>query len=272
MTFFKVAFTDSQVDSMVKVYGDAQGDIDYLTFISKCNVLHYHINEPYTGVKSTYRANGSNFNGLSSVDELMDKIKELVKRHRIRVGEFFQDHDPLRKGTIDATKFRTTLYAQKLQLSREEYTKLEEHYRDPENATKVRYVDFNEELEKIFTEKDLEKCPTKTLGSFTVTSILEPRNQLGAEEEAELHTTMTRLGTDVRNRRLLLKPFFQDKDKSKSGFVTNTRFRSIFDSQKLWITDREYYLINRRFKAGADNEINYVEFDHVMRHYSGDRE
>ena len=89
MTFFKVAFTDSQVDSMVKVYGDAQGDIDYLTFISKCNVLHYHINEPYTGVKSTYRANGSNFNGLSSVDELMDKIKELVKRHRIRVGEFF---------------------------------------------------------------------------------------------------------------------------------------------------------------------------------------
>ena len=202
----------------------------------------------------------------------MDKIKELVKRNRIRVGEFFLDHDGLRKGTIDATKFRTTLYAQKLQLTREEYTLLEEHYRDPENPTKVRYVDFNEEIEKIFTEKDLENNPTKTLGTFTVTSILEARNQLSAEEEAELHTTMTRLGTDVRNRRLLLKPFFQDKDKSKSGFVSNTRFRSIFDSQKLWITDREYYLINRRFKAGADNEINYVEFDHVLRHYSGDRE
>jgi len=77
----------------------------------------------------------------------MDKIKELVKRNRIRVGEFFLDHDGLRKGTIDATKFRTTLYAQKLQLTREEYTLLEEHYRDPENPTKVRYVDFNEEIE-----------------------------------------------------------------------------------------------------------------------------
>jgi len=95
---------------------------------------------------------------------------------------------------------------------------------------------------------------------------------LSNDEEAELHGILTRIGTDVKHRRLLIKPFFQDKDKSKSGFVTNTRFRSIFDNQKLWITDREYYLINKRFQAGAANEINYVEFDHVLRLYSGDRE
>ena len=83
---------------------------------------------------------------------------------------------------------------------------------------------------------------------------------------------MQRIGTDVRNRRLLLKPFFQDVDKSHSGFVSNTRFRSIFDTQKLWVTDREYYLLNKRFQAKAANEINYVEFDYVMRGYSGDRE
>jgi hypothetical protein len=41
----------------------------------------------------------------------MKKIRDIVKRHRIRLGEFFQDHDPLRKGTLEATKFRTTLYA-----------------------------------------------------------------------------------------------------------------------------------------------------------------
>jgi len=54
--------------------------------------------------------------------------------------------------------------------------------------------------------------------------------------------------------------------------VSNSRFRSIFDNQKLWITDREYYLINKRFQAGAHNEINYVEFDHILRQYSGDRD
>ena len=101
---------------------------------------------------------------------------------------------------------------------------------------------------------------------------MDARNKLSAAEEEELNQIMIRIGTDVRHRRLLIKPFFQDKDKSKSGFVTNTRFRSIFDNQKLWITDREYELINKRFQAGAANEINYVEFDHVLKWYSGDRE
>ena len=91
-------------------------------------------------------------------------------------------------------------------------------------------------------------------------------------EAGVLETVMKRIGTDVRNRRLLIKPFFQDKDRSNSGFVTNTRFRSIFDNQKLWITESEYALINKRFQAKAANEINYVEFDHVLREYSGDRE
>lgn len=137
---------------------------------------------------------------------------------------------------------------------------------------KIRYFDFNEEVERIFTQKDLEKNPTGSLSAFTAPSILDAKTQLSPHEEAELHTCMTRIGTDVKHRRLLIKPFFQDKDKSNSGFVTNTRFRSIFDGQKLWITDREYYLINKRFQAKAANEINYVEFDHVMRLYSGDRE
>lgn len=85
------------------------------------------------------------------------------------------------------------------------------------------------------------------MSGYKAPSILDPKNILSDAEEEELMGLMQRIGTDVRHRRLLIKPFFQDKDKSKSGFVTNTRFRSIFDNQKLWITDREYYIINKRF-------------------------
>ena len=46
-----------------------------------------------------------------------------------------------------------------------------------------------------------------------------------------------RIGVEIKHRRLLLKPFFQDKDKSKSGFIACTRFRSIFDNVKLYIND-----------------------------------
>jgi hypothetical protein len=151
----------------------------------------------------------------------------------------------------------------------EEYQKLEAHYKCTGG---IDYVQFNEAIESIFTEKDLEKEPSKTLSAYHAPSILDAKTALSADEEAELNVSMQRLGTDVRNRRLLLKPFFRDADKANSGFVKATRFRSIFDTQKLWITDREYHLLNKRFQAKAANEINYVEFDYVMRGYSGDRE
>lgn len=218
-----------------------------MPFIRDSECLKYIINEPYSGAKSTYINFNIDFTGANGIGGLMGKIKDHVMRNRIRIGEFFQDHDPLRKGTIEATKFRTTLYAQKLQLTTQEYQRLEDYFRCPRDPLKVRYFDFNEEIEKIFTQKDLEKDPNKTLSSYKAPSILDPKNLLNETEEAELHVCMTRIGTDVRHRRLLIKPFFQDKDKSNSGFVTNTRFRSIFDGQKLWITDREYYLINKRF-------------------------
>lgn len=51
-----------------------------------------------------------------------------------------------------------------------------------------------------------------------------------------------------------------------------TRFRSIFDNVKLLCGEQEFALINKRFQAKAANEINYVEFDHVLREYSGDHQ
>ena len=38
------------------------------------------------------------------------------------------------------------------------------------------------------------------------------------------------------------------------------------------VSDQEYEIILKRFQAKAANEINYVEFDHVLRRYSGDHE
>ena len=74
-------------------------------------VLKYVINEPITGKHSTYQERVTDFSGAKEMQELMQKVKDSVLRNRIRLGEFLQDHDPLRKGVIDATKFRTTLYA-----------------------------------------------------------------------------------------------------------------------------------------------------------------
>jgi len=63
-------------------------------------------------------------------------------------------------------------------------------------------------IENIFTAKDLEKDPTKTLSGYKAPSILDPKNVLSEAEEQELMGLMQRIGTDVKHRRLLIKPFF----------------------------------------------------------------
>ena len=157
-------------------------------------------------------------------------------------------------------------------MTNEEFETLEKYFAVPGDANKVNYVRFNETIEQIFTIKDLDKDPLKKTIEFKAPSILDPKNQLTNGEEQVLDACLQRLGWFVRNKRLLIKPFFQDKDKSKSGFVANTRFRSIFDTMKLQISEEEYTIIFKRFQAKADNEVNYVEFDHVLRHYSGDHQ
>jgi hypothetical protein len=136
----------------------------------------------------------------------------------------------------------------------------------------VDYISFNEGIDKIFTEKGLEKDPTKRLEEFKAPSILDPKDVLNNAEEKLLDECLTRVGTDVKYRRLLLKPFFQDKDKSNSGFIQNTRFKSILDTMKIFVSEEEFQTICKRFQAKAANEINYVEFDYVLRFYSGDHQ
>lgn len=50
----------------------------------------------------------------------------------------------------------------------------------------MNYVQFNEEIEKIFTVKDLERDPLKKIEEFKAPSILDPKDVLNEEEEKKL--------------------------------------------------------------------------------------
>ena len=181
------------------------------------------------------------------MEKLMTKVKNIIKKDRIRLQEFFIDFDTLRKGYVAAPKFRSVLHSQKIFLTQEEYARLEAHFALPRDQGLINYVDFCEETDFIFTDKTLEKDPTKTLNAFNAPSILDPKDVLNDAEERVLHACLERLGIDVKHRRILIKPHFQDKDKSRSGFVNFTRFRSIFDNFKLRVSEEEYAIILKRF-------------------------
>ena len=199
---------DAQVNAIAKVYGNEDNYIKYAEFLRDANCLEYVINGPTTGAKSTYIARFTDFGGEAAHQALMKKVMQIVKKDRIRLLEFFQDHDTLRKKYLPAQKFRGTLHAQRILLTDQEYERLEKHYAMPNDAGLVNYFDFCDELDYIFTNKTIEKNPTTLPSSFNAPSILDPKDVLNTEEEQILIACLERLGTDVKHRRLLIKPYF----------------------------------------------------------------
>lgn len=266
---FNFPLSDEQVVSVQKVFGNDKGEINYAEFLQRCNADDNQMN---LSQSKTYSASfrTRDFAGETDLSKLMQKIKVIVKKDRIRLLEFFQDHDVLRKGYVPFMKFKGVLHSQKVQLTDEEYQVLIDNFSVPTDTNLINYKEFDDTIERVFEEKNLEKAPTRKWEEFKAPSILDPQDVLNDTEEKQLEACLSRLGVEVKNKRLVIKPFFQDKDKSNTGFVANTRFRSIFDFLKLYVTEAEFEIINKRFQAKAPNEINYVEFDHVLKRYSGD--
>jgi Ca2+-binding EF-hand superfamily protein len=259
--------TDKENEALCKNYANDNGEIEYLRFLADSNPeVCLKVEE----TKKNYLGTNWKFDGITDFDTLMQKIKLIVKKGRVRLLEFFQDHDTLRKGFVPFMKFKGVLRAQKIELTEMEYDTLLDKFRSANDTNMIDYIEFNEEMEEIFTKKGLEKAPTCQLQEFKTPSLVDPDDVLTDAEEKVLEQCLTNIGTETRNRRLLLKPFFQDKDKIHCGIVANSRFRSIFDFLKLYITDQEYMIINKRFVGGAPNEINYLEFDNLLKRYSGD--
>jgi len=78
---------------------------------------------------------------------------------------------------------------------------------------------------------------------------------------------MSKMGEVVFKHRILIKPFFQDKDKTNCGKILFTRFRAVLDVLKLPIADEDFRILCKRF-GFEGKEFNYVEFMVVLKNYS----
>ena len=103
--------SEDEVALVGLVYGNEVGEIKYTEFLRDANCLEYIINGPTTGLKSTYVPRDTDFTGVKGEDALATKIKNQLSKDRVRLLEFFQDHDILRKGYLPQQKFRSVLHS-----------------------------------------------------------------------------------------------------------------------------------------------------------------
>lgn len=198
-----------------------------------------------------------------NVDELIKHIRHDVLVNRIRVQEFFQDFDPLRHGSISISRFRMGLSAMgQSHLSEAQINAIIDRYADPKRETNVLWTQFLTDVEKVFTQRGLEKTPKAVLQPVEDFLMPKPGTTNWENEEEDkregLNKVMHKMRQKTNQRRILTKPCFQDFDRHHIGYVTKSQLRQCIAYLCLDCEPDEIDLVYEKF---SDNTgFNYLKF------------
>nr|XP_054773761.1 uncharacterized protein LOC129281858 [Lytechinus pictus] len=207
----------------------------------------------------------------SNVDvaELVARIRHHILANRIRVCEYFQDFDPLRERSIPRSKFRMGLSAMGLSalgqfnMTEPQFKALSETYADPTDPDAVLWQNFEKDIETVFTQvvPNLEKTPTSTVIPTEQFLMDKPGTTDWSLAPGEVHITfeeaMNRMRERVEQRRVLLKPCFEDFDNHNMGIVTKNQFRQCLFYLGLNASEDEMLALEAKYTNNMG--FNYYE-------------
>lgn len=142
--------------------------------------------------ESLARAGGGSSRPLGTTqstgtEDQLNRLKAKVYRDRIRCQEFFRDFDKLRAGVVTIPQFRIALSMSGLRLNEAEFQGLVQMFRSSEGNSRsimvfvpqlslvmfcllivtdpkmMKWMEFVDEIEKVFVQKGLEKAPHSTV-------------------------------------------------------------------------------------------------------------
>jgi len=206
--------------------------------------------------------------GRISFDDLMSRVRHHVLTNRRRVCEYFQDFDPLRSGSITKSQFRRGLSDLGLSaigqhnLSESQFQLLCSAYEAPNMRDKVLWMKFTEDIESVFTQKQLEKQPTHQVPPHELFLAPKPGSMdwvAASDDHKEfVDQIMERLRQRANQRRVLAKPVLQDFDRHNNGHVTRGQFRQCLTMLELNCKEAEMNALEAKFCN--DTGFNYLSF------------
>lgn len=209
--------------------------------------------------------------GDDNIEKIMYKIKCRVMKERMRLSEFCKDYDKLRTGRILKTVFPRAMDLASLKLTKVEVEQLMNRYTAVGYPDYVQYTAFVEEIESIFTLRDLEKAPEVVPIPFQP----QPENEyckLSSEEEQALELVMHRLADRVRIRRIQIFPLFEDYDRVHNGTVSRSQFHRVLSELDLGslVSMREFLAIKKKFDVvlGYKHDFNYIGFCDMINDFA----
>jgi len=193
-----------------------------------------------------------------------DKLRSKVVEKRMRMRDYFQDFDTLRKGFCSHRHARTVFCISGLEkhMTKDELEALLKNFED--DVGMFKYEEFCHDMDRDFTTKNLEASPLATISMpDPSTTAVARRNRivLTAMQQDALNLVEERIRTRVRKRRALLKPGFQDMDRAHRGYVTKNQFGRVMSSLGFDQPPADLALLTQRYcDYGNHVDFNYVDF------------
>lgn len=200
---------------------------------------------------------------ISDLEGVLIKIKTKVSRERLRVLDFMKDYDKLRSGRMLKTSFRRALDLCGFQLKESEICILEDRYQSRKDPDYVEYTQFCDEVESIFTFKELEKAPLQEVVPFKPPEEWKQNAFKDAEEQQTFENAMYKIAEKVRKHQMQLFPLFEDYDRVHRGCVSESQFHRVLTELELGslVNRQEIELISNCFLINQGRrDVYYIGF------------
>jgi hypothetical protein len=168
-------------------------DVNYYEFIrdvDRYNEVGQQLSKSHTDNFQNYaykpRQNNATIRSHAPDDlnDLLARLRRLVKERRIRVAEFMKDFDKLRHGNITRQQLRLALNMAQLPLSDVEFNAVSEGFACEGKPTHVNWKDFCDTIDEVFGAKELEKVSPHLALEQPKTAISYGRQGISADQLA----------------------------------------------------------------------------------------
>ncbi|KAJ8328299.1 hypothetical protein O5D80_003660 [Batrachochytrium dendrobatidis] len=194
------------------------------------------------------------------IDLVEEKIKKFVYKNCIRLIEFFRDYDHHNCGLVTKQQFQAGANLASLPLNDEEYAVIYAQYQD--YTCRVNYRRFCKSIDSVFTKNHLERDPLFEVKPVFREWLMTDSTQLDPAEKVRCAQIIGRYQEIMKQRRLLLAPFFKDFDKhlGNMGRVTRSHFSRILSTYNLSISDDDLHILFKKYEDREQGKVKYMEF------------
>ena len=165
--------------------------------------------------------------------DVEDRIRSIVVMKRVRIEEFFIDFDKLRKGRVTRRQFKSILSNMNFALTDDEFEALADKYKTDDPEVFFNYVDFCHSINKAFTIRGIDKCPSTRVAPLTKEDTFLARRKYLGNHDGEIQSVLDHFREAIKTQRMHLKPVFQDFDITKNGHVTKHQFLRVLNNLRI---------------------------------------